>query len=217
MKIAIDGPAGAGKSTVAKIIADRLNLTYIDTGAMYRAIAYGVILNKIPDTNPEAIIAFAQKASVDLQGQQVFLNDHNVTAQIREPAVSQMTSVVSVIKEVRDLMVDKQRQIAQGNDVIMDGRDIGSVVLPDADYKFYLDADVEERAKRRENELEKKGIAQSYESVKFDMIKRDYADMNRSESPLVCTEDAVKIATDHLTVEEVARKIIDTIGGGNDL
>lgn len=217
MKIAIDGPAGAGKSTIAKIIADRLNITYIDTGAMYRAIAYGVILYDIPEANRDAIIDFAQKAQIDLEGHRVYLNDQDVTSQIREPEVSQMTSVVSVIKEVRNLMVEKQRQIAEGGSVVMDGRDIGSVVLPDADYKFYLDANLEERAKRRENELEEKGIYQSYEAVKNDMVRRDYSDMNRSESPLICTEDAIKICTDHLTIDEVVQKVIDAIGEGHDL
>lgn len=217
MKIAIDGPAGAGKSTVAKIIADRLGLTYIDTGAMYRAIAYGLIHYDISETDSNAIVDFVREAEISLRNNRVYLNDLDVTSQIREPEVSQMTSVVSVIKEVRSMMVDKQRRIAQGSSVVMDGRDIGSVVLPDADYKFYLDANLEERARRRENELEEKGISQTFESVKEDMVQRDFSDMNRQESPLVCTEDAIKICTDHLTIDEVVQKMIEAVGDGHDL
>ncbi|NLN96877.1 MAG: (d)CMP kinase [Eubacteriaceae bacterium] len=217
MKIAIDGPAGAGKSTVAKIIADRLDLTYIDTGAMYRAIAYGLIHYDISETDSNAIVDFVREAEISLRNNRVYLNDLDVTSQIREPEVSQMTSVVSVIKEVRNMMVDKQRQIAKGSSVVMDGRDIGSVVLPDADYKFYLDANLEERARRRENELEEKGISQTFESVKEDMVQRDFSDMNRQESPLVCTEDAIKICTDHLTIDEVVQKMIEAVGDGHDL
>lgn len=217
MKIAIDGPAGAGKSTVAKIIADRLGFTYIDTGAMYRAIAYGLIHYDISETDSNAIVDFVREAEISLRNNRVYLNDLDVTSQIREPEVSQMTSVVSVIKEVRNMMVDKQRQIAKGSSVVMDGRDIGSVVLPDADYKFYLDANLEERARRRENELEEKGINQTFESVKEDMVQRDFSDMNRQESPLVCTEDAIKICTDHLTIDEVVQKMIEAVGDGHDL
>ena len=216
MQIAMDGPAGAGKSTIAKQIAKALHITYLDTGAMYRAITKGVIDHKIDFADQEAIARYAEGAVIAFRGQRVFLDGEEVTEAIRTPEVSQHTSDVAPIPAVRKVLVQQQRRIAEGTDVIMDGRDIGSAVLPNADYKFYLDAAVSERAKRRYAELNEKGglDGKTLEDIEADIAKRDYNDSHRAADPLVCCDDAVRIDTTHMTIPEVVACVIDHVEAG---
>lgn len=213
MQIAIDGPAGAGKSTIAKMIAKDLDIIYLDTGAMYRAITYGVMEAEIPFSDEAAIIDFTEKSTIDFDGSAVRLNGGVVTEEIRRPLVSQHTSDIACIQAVRDLLVEEQRQIAANHSVIMDGRDIASVVLPQAQYKFYLDASITERAMRRMKELAAKGIDKSLDEVKADIAARDYNDTHRDAGPLVCTEDAVIIDTTGKSISEVCGAIMAHIKG----
>lgn len=208
MQIAIDGPAGAGKSTIAKKIAAAYNMTYLDTGAMYRCVAH-CVLNQIGDRfdNEDDIIKIAQSTVIRFEGNQVFCNDKDVTQEIRTPLVSRHTSDVARIKEVRDLMVAQQREYAKDHEVVMDGRDIGSVVLPDAQVKFFLDADVLERAKRRKIELDEKGNGKALAEIKNDIEKRDTNDRNRSEGPLVKVADAIVVDTTGKSIEEVYQEM----------
>ncbi|MEA4806817.1 (d)CMP kinase [Acetobacterium wieringae] len=208
MQIAIDGPAGAGKSTIAKKIAAAYNMTYLDTGAMYRCVAH-CVLNQIGDRfdNEDDIIKIAQSTVIRFEGNQVFCNDKDVTQEIRTPLVSRHTSDVARIKAVRDLMVAQQREYAKDHEVVMDGRDIGSVVLPDAQVKFFLDADVLERAKRRKIELDEKGNGKALAEIKNDIEKRDTNDRNRSEGPLVKVADAIVVDTTGKSIEEVYQEM----------
>ena len=198
MQIAIDGPAGAGKSTIAKIIAKELGILYLDTGAMYRAITYGVWKNKMDFSDQKAIAKFTKENTIDFKG-----ND-----------VSRHTSDVACIGEVRRLLVGQQQSIAGSHSVIMDGRDIGSVVLPEADYKFYLDASIDERARRRAIEQQSRGIDQDFDSIRESIAVRDYNDSHRDEGPLVCTEDAIVVDTTGKSIDEVCQVILDNIRGG---
>ncbi|WP_026396160.1 (d)CMP kinase [Acetobacterium malicum] len=204
MQIAIDGPAGAGKSTLAKKIAAAYKMTYLDTGAMYRCIAH-CVLNQIGDRfdNEADIVKIAGATVIRFEGEQVFCNDKDVTREIRTPLVSRHTSDVARIKAVRDLMVSQQREYAKDHAVVMDGRDIGSVVLPDAELKFFLDADVQERAQRRKKEMDEKGNTKALEEIKTDIENRDSNDRNRSEGPLVQVPDAIVIDTTGKSIEEV--------------
>ena len=211
MQIAIDGPAGAGKSTIAKIIAKNLDITYLDTGAMYRAITYGVMKNDINFEDLNAIVDFTKESTINFEGNKVFLNNDEVTEEIRQPQVSQHTSQIASIEAVRELLVDEQRVIAANQSVIMDGRDIGSVVLPDADYKFYLDASIQERAVRRKKELDEKGIVHSLEEVEADIAARDYNDTHRDVSPLICTDDAIVVDTTGKDIPQVCEVITSHI------
>jgi len=204
MQIAIDGPAGAGKSTLAKKIATTYKMTYLDTGAMYRCIAH-CVLNQIGDRfdNEADIVKIAESTVIRFEGEQVFCNNKDVTREIRTPLVSRHTSDVARIKAVRDLLVAQQREYAQDHAVVMDGRDIGSVVLPDAELKFFLDADVLERAQRRKKEMDEKGNGKALEEIKNDIENRDSSDRNRSEGPLVQVADAIVIDTTGKSIEEV--------------
>lgn len=213
--IAIDGPAGSGKSTIAKIIASRLNIIYVDTGAMYRAMAFYFIKDGYSVEDREYVVSKLDDIDIELKyidaQQYIFLNGEDVSSKIRVPQVSQASSLVSKIPEVREKLVSIQRNIASKQSVIMDGRDIGTHVLPNANPKIYLVADLEERAKRRCLEYKKSGIAYNYEEEKNNIKKRDYEDMHRSVSPLKKAEDAVEINTTDLTIEETAQKIIELI------
>ena len=204
MQIAIDGPAGAGKSTIAKKIAAAYKMTYLDTGAMYRCIAH-CVLNQIGDRfdNEADIVKIARRTVIRFEGEQVFCNDKDVTREIRTPLVSRHTSDVAKIKAVRDLMVSQQREYAKDHAVVMDGRDIGSVVLPAADLKFFLDADVLERAHRRKKEMAVKGNDKALEEIKNDIENRDSNDRNRTEGPLLQVADAIVIDTTGKSIEEV--------------
>ena len=208
MKIAIDGPASAGKSTVAMFLAKSLGMTYIDTGAMYRAVALGVISRGIGTGDAEAVIAELDRLSVNVghddgSGEQiVYLNGEDVTSKIRTPLISNGASDVSRIPEVRLRLVELQREAAIGRDVIMDGRDIGTYVFPDADIKYFLTASASERARRRYLELRAKGECASYEDCLSDLVTRDENDKNRAFAPLAAAKDAVFIWTDDMTALE---------------
>ena len=208
MQVAIDGPAGAGKSTIAKKLAAVYGMTYLDTGAMYRCIAH-CVLNQIGDRfdNEADIVRIARATVIRFEGDQVFCNDQDVTREIRTPLVSRHTSDVARIKEVRDLLVAQQREYAKDHAVVMDGRDIGSVVLPDAKLKFFLDADVLERAKRRKIELDEKGNGKALEDIKNDIENRDSNDRNRSEGPLLKVPDAIVIDTTGKNIQEVYQEM----------
>lgn len=209
--IAVDGPAGSGKSTISKIVASRLNFTYLDTGAMYRMITYYVIKNKIDIENKKSVENMLENIKLDIVKDNFFVNEKDVSKEIRGVEVTQMVSQVASIKEVRTKLVDLQREISKGKKVVLDGRDIGTVVFPNANLKIFLNASSDERANRRLKEFLEKGIEQSYEEVLEDIIKRDKMDSEREESPLKKAEDAVEIDTSSLSKEEVSEKIIDLI------
>lgn len=210
--IAIDGPAGAGKSTIAKAAAERLGFIYVDTGAMYRAMALYFLRQGIDPAAEEEISASCGQADVTIRYQdgvqQVILNGENVSALIREEAVGNMASATSVYLPVREKLVQLQKQLASQADVVMDGRDIGTCVLPDAQVKIYLTASVEERARRRFLELEKKGQEADLEAIKEDIRQRDYRDMHRENSPLVQAEDALYLDTSEMTISQVVEEIL---------
>ena len=211
--VAIDGPAGAGKSTIAKRIARRLGYIYVDTGAMYRAMAYYLIQNQIDAADQEAIAAACQHADISIcyqDGEQVvLLNGENVNAYLRTEAVGNMASVSSVVPEVRKKLVELQQKLARETDVVMDGRDIGTVVLPDADVKVYLTASVETRAKRRFLELQEKGEPADLAKIAADIEDRDYRDMHRDISPLRQAEDATLIDSSDMTIDQVVERILE--------
>jgi cytidylate kinase len=208
INIAIDGPAGAGKSTIAKMVSAKLGYIYVDTGALYRTIALYVRENNIPD---EKIAESLAKAEVSLRfvngAQRVYLGDRDVSELIRTPEISMEASRTSAMPAVRAHLFELQKKIALENNVIMDGRDIGTVVLPDADVKIFLTASAEERANRRYKELSLKSDCPSYEEILRDIIERDNNDMNRPVAPLKQAEDAVLVDTTNLTLEESAAEI----------
>lgn len=214
--VAIDGPAGTGKGTITKLIASELGLINIDTGAMYRAIALEALKNKITTIEKrKELIEIAKNAKIEIENingtQNVLLNGNDVTNEIRSIEVSKFVSPVSSIPEIRKIMVDLQRKMAEGKDVIMEGRDITTVVFPNANVKIYLDADVEERAKRRYNENKEKGIEISYEETLNSVKERDYNDMHKKVGALKVAEDAVIIDTTTMTIEEVKSKVKEII------
>lgn len=207
INIAIDGPAGAGKSTIAKKLAAELGYVYVDTGAMYRALAYFFLQNGIAADDEEAIAKACKEVDVTIRyvdgEQQVLLNGENVSGVIRNEEVGNMASATSVYPVVRTKLVDLQRQLAQKENVIMDGRDIGTVVLPDANVKIYLTASSKVRAQRRYDELTAKNVACSLEEIEQDIIDRDYRDMHRETSPLKQAEDAVLLDSSNLDIDGV--------------
>ncbi len=210
--IAIDGPAGAGKSTIAKKVAKELGFIYVDTGAMYRAMALYMINNGIDASESEKISATCQSADITIKYengiQVVYLNGENVNSLIRTEAVGNMASASSVNGDVRKKLVELQQKLAQTTDVVMDGRDIGTVVLPNADLKVFLTASSRVRAERRYKELTGKGIECDIDVIEKDIIDRDYRDSHRENSPLKQAEDAVLVDSSHMTINEVAEKII---------
>ena len=210
--IAIDGPAGAGKSTIAKKVSKQLNYIYVDTGAMYRAMALYLIHSQVNSEDKKAIASSCQYADISIEyrdGEQVvLLNGENVNAHLRTEEVGNMASVVSAVPEVRTKLVELQQALAKKTDVVMDGRDIGTVVLPDADVKVYLTASSRTRAQRRFLELQQKGMEADLEQIEKDIIDRDYRDMNREHSPLRQAEDAVLVDSSDMTIDEVVEKII---------
>lgn len=209
--VAIDGPAGAGKSTIAKLVAKEKGYIYVDTGAMYRAMAVYFLQEGISPQDTDKIREAAQRASVSIgyeDGvQQVYLNGENVTGKLREEAVGNMASVSSAVPEVRARLLALQRTLAEEADVIMDGRDIGTNILPNADVKIYLTASVETRASRRYKELTEKGVACNYDEIAEDIKKRDERDMSRETAPLKQAEDAVLVDSSDMSIEEVVRAI----------
>ena len=209
--IAVDGPAGAGKSTIAKLIAEKLNINYIDTGAMYRAITYKCLQNNIDINNEEEVIKIAKDFEIDFKDNNIYLNGEILKDEIRTMEVSNNVSNVAKIKEVRYLMVDVQRNIGKVSSVILDGRDIGSYVFPNADYKFFLVATPEERGKRRYKELVNKGYDVNLEEIISDIIKRDEIDSNREFAPLVKADDAIEIDTTGKSINEVVQSVLSKI------
>lgn len=213
MNVAIDGPAGAGKSTIAKLCAKKMNLVYVDTGAMYRAVALYLLESGIDVNDPSEVADKCTGADVDIKYedgiQNVYLNGINVTGRLREEAVGNTASVTSAVPEVRKQIFALQRGLAERGGVIMDGRDIGTVVMPDADVKIYLTASSEVRARRRVLELEAKGEKPDFEEVKRDIEERDYRDMHREISPLKQADDAVLVDTSDMSIEEVTDRICD--------
>ena len=222
--IAVDGPAGAGKSTIAKLIAEKLNINYIDTGAMYRAITYKCLQNNIDINNEEEVIKIAKDCEIDFKDNNIYLNGEILKDEIRTMEVSNNVSNVAKIKEVRYLMVDVQRNIGKVSSVILDGRDIGSYVFPNADYKFFLVATPEERGKRRYKELVNKGYDVNLEEIisdiikrdeidtlLSDIIKRDYIDSNREVDPLRMADDAIEIDTTGKSINEVVQSVLSKI------
>lgn len=210
--IAIDGPAGAGKSTIARKVAKELSFIYVDTGAMYRAMAYYLLKNHVSGENPKEIEEKCQDAEISIcyenGEQQVLLGEENVTSYLRTEEVGKMASVSSANGKVREKLLSLQRNLAAQNDVVMDGRDIGTTILPNADVKIYLTASADTRAQRRYQELTEKGESCDLEEIKKDIIARDERDMNREVSPLKQAEDAVLVDSSHMGIEEVTEKII---------
>ena len=212
INIAIDGPAGAGKSTIAKMVSAKMGYIYVDTGALYRTIALYITENNIPDDKIEKSLKNADVSLRFIDGtQRVFLGDRDVSGLIRTPEISMAASRTSAIPAVRAYLFGTQQKIAAENNVIMDGRDIGTVVLPNADVKIFLTASAEERANRRYKELAEKPDCPSYQEILDDIIKRDYQDMHRETAPLKQAEDAVLVDTTKLTLEESADAIISVI------
>lgn len=220
INIAIDGPSGAGKSTIAKIIAKKMGITYLDTGAMYRTVALYVVNQGKNPSSEEDVVPLLKEIQISYikvgDDNRICLNGKDVSEDIRHHEISKYASEVSKIPEVRAFLVEKQREIAKNNDVVLDGRDITSHVLPDTKYKFYLTASPEERAKRRYSELVQKGQQVEYEKILADIKDRDYNDMNRKVSPLVKTPDSVEIDSTKMSLEEVADTIMSYIDSINN-
>ncbi len=209
--VAIDGPSGAGKSTIAKLVAKEKGYIYVDTGAMYRALAVYFLEKGIAPEDRAGIIAAAGEAEVSIRYeegvQQVYLNGENISSKLRAEEVGNMASKTSIIPEVRERLLELQRSLAREKDVIMDGRDIGTNILPGADVKIYLTASVETRARRRYEELIEKGAACDYQEIAKDIQERDDRDMNREVAPLKQAEDAVLVDSSDMTIAEVVEKI----------
>ncbi|MDV6377661.1 (d)CMP kinase [Sporosarcina sp. GW1-11] len=212
MRIAIDGPAAAGKSTIAKLVAKKLGFTYIDTGAMYRAITYKVLQHAVDLHDEEAIAKLIEKTDIELHpsehAQQVILDGVEVTDVIRSHEVTSTVSAIAALTSVRKLLVAKQQGLAAHSSVVMDGRDIGTAVLPDAELKVFMTASVEERAQRRFLEEQSRGITTDYETLKREISERDLADSEREISPLKKAEDAIILDTTGKTIEEVTSSIV---------
>ena len=219
MIIAIDGPAGTGKGTVAKLISQRLNFTYIDTGAMYRCVTLKMIRDNIDLNDLDRINKILDEIEITFKNidsmQKVYLNGEDVSELIRKPNVNELVSKVSAIKEIRIKLVEMQRKLGKAENVIMEGRDITTVVFPNAELKIYLDANVEERAKRRHKELIERGNNITYEETLESIMKRDKNDMEKEMGALKIAEDAIVIDSTNLTVEEVYEKIKKLIENKN--
>lgn len=210
--VAIDGPAGSGKGTIAEILSKRCNLINIDTGATYRCVALAVLNNNLNLEDADKIIELSSKINIEFtKDNKVFLDGIDVTDKIRSKEVTSIVSPISSIVKVRENMVNLQRKLASGNDVVMEGRDITTVVFPNANYKFYLDASLEERVNRRYKQYQEKGIDMSLEEIKENIQKRDYNDMHKEVGSLTRTNEQVYIDSTNMTIEEVANKMIAII------
>ncbi len=206
--IAIDGPGGAGKSTIARLLAEELGYLHLDTGAMYRAVTLAVLNQNINFNDEEALTETAEEIEIDFnEDGDIFLNGENVSSEIRSQAVNENVSKTAAVKGVRETLVKKQKKLAEEHKVVMDGRDITTVVLPDAEHKFYLTASLEERARRRFEEMKSKDMEISLEDIKENIKNRDKLDSEREHSPLKKAEDAVEIDSTELSIEEVVEKI----------
>ena len=211
--IAIDGHAGAGKGTVAQKVAEKLNFLYVDTGAMYRAVTLCIYEKKVDINNMSAVCSILKNCKIEFKieegVQQVFLNERNVSDDIRNICVSSLVAPVSAIHSVRNHLVEVQKNFVNYNNLVMEGRDIGTNVYPDADLKIFLTATLEERARRRQNQWKEKGIFEDFERIKEDISHRDLIDSTRPDNPLKKAADAVLIESDNMSIEEVVEKIID--------
>ncbi|MBU2101810.1 MAG: (d)CMP kinase [Candidatus Omnitrophota bacterium] len=214
MIIAIDGPAGSGKTTVAKLLSKRLGIFYLDTGATYRALTLAVLTSGIDLADQVAVLLCARALNLRLEGEKVYLDGREVTADIRAPRIDKNISVVVKDPSVREVMVALQRTIASGRDVVVEGRDITTVVFPNAEFKFYLDADPGARVHRRFAEFNEKKIEANLDEVTQDLTKRDYADKNRDVGALRVSPEAVYIDTTHIEIEGVLEKILTYIQHG---
>jgi len=216
MIIAIDGPSGAGKSTLGKMLAKRLGLLYIDTGAMYRAVAWAVMNAGVAIDDVDKVIEIAHSSEIDLSGEpenlRVMINGKDISDEIRTREVGQASSIISAISQVRRILVERQQQLGRtGKGCVLDGRDIGTVVFPDADLKFFLTAAAEARAERRFKEDVLRGIETSYETTLAEIRQRDERDMNRDDSPLTVADDAIEIDTSDLELSEVLAILLSKI------
>ena len=216
VSVAVDGPAGSGKSTITKMVAKSLGFNYVDTGAMYRALTYNFLSNGLDELEEEKIKELLSKTDFKVEYvdgvQYVYVNDEEVSDKIRTAEVSKFTSLFAKSPAVRDFLIDTQRNLANTNNIIMDGRDIASVVLPNADVKIFLTASVEERARRRVLDFERQGIENvDFEKVKEDIKARDWQDENRDIAPLVKVESATLIDTTSLTIDEVVEKMTELV------
>lgn len=214
MKIAIDGPAGAGKSTLARRLAEKLNYIYIDTGAMYRALTWEALRKEININNATIMAELARTTDIHFMinsSQRVICNGIDITEQIRTPEVTLAVSQVAAHREVRELMVSKQQQMAQAVSVVMDGRDIGECVMPDADYKFYITASIEERTRRRAAELKANGYEASEQNISKEIQDRDYNDTHRTTGALKVLKDSIIIDTSNLTIDEALNTLLEII------
>ena len=211
-QVAIDGPAGSGKSTISKKVAEDMNLIHIDTGAMYRCIAYLILKNNIDITDEDKIVELAKSADIQFVGEKVMLNGMDVTKDIRTMEVTKIVSPVSSIVPLREILVDMQRKMSESLDVIMEGRDITTVVLPNANYKIYLDASVEERANRRFKENSEKGMNVTYQEILENIKARDYNDMHKPVGALMRTDEQIYIDSTNMSIDEVVSKIREIIG-----
>ncbi len=213
--VTIDGPAAAGKSTIAKIVSQKLNYIYIDTGAMYRSLTLRALENHVNIDNEQALINLLNDTDIHLtqhtSGQKVMMNGEDVTDAIRSEDVTHNVSHIATYPSIRNEMVNRQRKLAQLKNVVMDGRDIGTYVLPMARHKFFLTASVEERAKRRYEENVKKGFKVSFADLKNDIAQRDLQDKQRDVAPLIKADDAIEIDTTSLTIDQVVERILDKI------
>jgi cytidylate kinase len=216
LSVAIDGPAGAGKSTVAREVARALDLIYVDTGAMYRAVAWAVLERGVPPDDADAVTAVAEQIDIELrpgrdsrEGTRVFVDGVEITGLIRTPSISNLTSPLSAIPGVRRRLVALQKQMGAAGGVVMEGRDIGTVVMPDAPVKVFLTASLERRAERRRSELAERGLAVSYDALLQQIAERDKRDSSRDVAPMVPARDSIQLDTDHLTADQVVRRILD--------
>lgn len=208
MIIAIDGPAGSGKSTIAKLVANELNMTYLDTGAMYRLFTLKLLKESVDVNNKQQVLSFLENLNIDIKNNKFYLDGIDETNSIRSNEVSNNVSFVAAIKEVREKMVNLQRKFSECKDVILDGRDIGTVVFPMAEIKIFLVADANERAKRRLKEIEERGEKVSYEEIYNNIVERDKIDSTRKESPLKKAEDAIVVDTTGKNIDEVKNEIL---------
>lgn len=211
MVIAIDGPAGSGKTTVARLLAKRLSISYLDTGATYRGLTYAALGQGIDLSDEPRLVKLAQKIDLKFSADKVYLAGRDISAVIRAPIIDKNISIVVSFPGVRKIMVDLQRRLAKGGDFVVEGRDITTVVFPQAEYKFYLDADPKIRSVRRYKELKEKGLNVDPGEVGKDLEKRDHADKNRETGPLVISKDAKVIDTGGLSIEQVVEKLAESI------